>query len=365
MMRFMQFPSRFIARMTLAALWAAAAHGATVVNGRSTVVLETPAARLLIDLGGGSIVDFHLAEGGLNPLHWLAPNDEKVAFRPMAHFLCLDRWGPPSEAEGRNGMPYHGEASRVQWKETSGARNAAAMSAYLPMAGVEIERAVRLSETGAVFTVSETVTNRNKLGKIYNMVQHATIGPPFLDETTVVDSNATRGLMQSSPLPNPEDIEVHWPQALKQGRAVDLRHLTEDPEPNVVTFQLDGEMGWVIATNAAKELLLGYLFSTTDYPWLSFWRHVQNGKPLARGLEFGTTGMHQPFPILTAKLSIWGKPTFQFLDAGASATRRYMGFLAKVPPDFTGVARVNYGNGTIVIEERGGRNRQITVAAGK
>jgi len=86
---------------------------------------------------------------------------------------------------------------------------------------------------------------------------------------------------------------------------------------------------------------------------------------LARGLEFGTTGMHQPFPILTAKLSIWGKPTFQFLDAGASATRRYMGFLAKVPPDFTGVARVNYGNGTIVIEERGGRNRQITVAAGK
>ena len=47
--------------MTLAALWATAARGATVINGRPTVVLESPAAALLIDLGGGSIVDFHLA----------------------------------------------------------------------------------------------------------------------------------------------------------------------------------------------------------------------------------------------------------------------------------------------------------------
>ena len=364
MMRFMQFPSLCIARMTLAALWAAAAHGATVVNGRSTVVLETPAARLLIDLGGGSIVDFHLAEGGLNPLHWLAPNDEKVAFRPMAHFLCLDRWGPPSEAEGRNGMPYHGEASRVQWKETSGARNAAAMSAYLPMAGVEIERAVRLSETGAVFTVSETVTNRNKLGKIYNMVQHATIGPPFLDETTVVDSNAQQGFMQSSPLPNPEQLEIRWPEATKQGKPVDLRRLTTDPDPNVTSFVIDGDLGWVTATNASRELLIGYIFKTADYPWLNIWRHVQNGKPLARGLEFGTTGLHQPFPVLLGKPRIFGRPTFTYLDAGAGATRSYAAFLIKVPQDFSGVDRVLYRAGSIVVQERGGKGRELTITAG-
>jgi hypothetical protein len=66
------------------------------------------------------------------------------------------------------------------------------------------------------FTVSETVTNRNKLGRVYNMVQHATIGPPFLDETTVVDSNAQHGFMQSSPLPNPEQLEIRWPEATKE-----------------------------------------------------------------------------------------------------------------------------------------------------
>jgi hypothetical protein len=108
------------------------------------------------------------------------------------------------------------------------------MSAYLPIAGLEIQRSIRLADSAAVAVVSETVTNRNKLGRIYNMVQHATIGPPFLDETTLVDSNAGRGLMQSSPLPNPEQIEIRWPEATKDGNLVDLRRLTTDADPNVV-----------------------------------------------------------------------------------------------------------------------------------
>src|SRR5437016_3244005 len=265
MMRCMRSTLRLIAQAAfIIAISAAVAPPEVVINGRRTVVVESPAATLLIDLGGGSLVDFHLSGGGLNPLRWLGPGDENAALRPMAHFLCLDRWGQPSAAELRNGMPFHGEASRVEWKELSapegrGAKNLAEMSANLPMAGLEIHRSVKLSESAAVFAVSETVTNRNKLGRIYNMVQHATIGPPFLDETTVVDSNAQRGFMQSSPLPNPEQPEIRWPQAIKQGNPVDLRRLTNDPDPNVVSFVLDGEMGWVTATNASKELLLGWL----------------------------------------------------------------------------------------------------------
>ncbi|MEO6434544.1 MAG: hypothetical protein ABIP55_02130 [Tepidisphaeraceae bacterium] len=348
---------------------AAVARPEVVLNGRRTVVVESPAAVLLVDLGGGSIVDFHLAGGGLNPLRWLGPGDENAALRPMAHFLCLDRWGQPSEAERRNGMPFHGEASRVEWKELiapegSGAKNLAEMSASLPMAGLDVRRSIRLSESAAVFTVSETVTNRNKLGRVYNMVQHPTIGPPFLNETTVVDSNAQRGLMQSSPLPDPEQPEVRWPQAIKQGKPVDLRRLTNDPDPNVVSFVMDGEVGWVTATGVSKGLLLGYIFSTADYPWLNIWRHVQAGKPLARGLEFGTTGLHQPFKILAAKPQIFGKPTFAYLDAGESATRRYTAFLTKVPNDFAGVSSVLYRDGGIVIQERGGNGREVTILAG-
>ena len=55
------------------------------------------------------------------------------------------------------------------------------------------------------------------------MVQHPTIAPPFLDEHTVVDSNGTRGFMQSSPLPDPETWEVKWPYASEKGAQVDVR----------------------------------------------------------------------------------------------------------------------------------------------
>jgi hypothetical protein len=113
MMRCMRSTLRPIARAACTIpILAAVAPPEVVINGRRTVVVESPAATLLIDLGGGSIVDFHLSGGGLNPLHWLGPGDENTALRPMAHFLCLDRWGQPSEAEQRNGMPFHGEASR-------------------------------------------------------------------------------------------------------------------------------------------------------------------------------------------------------------------------------------------------------------
>jgi hypothetical protein len=360
MMRLMRIPRlRQIAPVLLSVMTLArvSAQAEIIVNGRPAVVLQSPAAKLVIDLGGGSIVDFHLAGGGLNPLRWIGPADENAVLRPMAHFLCLDRWGQPSEAELGNGMPFHGEAARVRWRELDvtearDGRIVAAMGATLPMAGLEVRRTVRLSETIAMFSVSETVINRNKLGRIYNMVQHATIGPPFLDETTVVDSNAQRGFMQSNPMPNPEQPETRWPEARKQGQPVDLRHLTSDPDPNVVSFVVDGELGWVTATSASKELLLGYMWRTADYSWLNVWRHVADGKPLARGLEFGTTGLHQPFKVLTTKPSIFGRPTFTYLDAGESSTRSYAAFLVKVPRDFRGVESVLYSGNQLVVHER-------------
>lgn len=341
------------------------AHAEVVTGGRPAVRLENPAASLTIDLGGGSIVDFHLT-GGVSPLHWIAPGDEDKPLRPMAHFLCLDRWGPPSDAELRNGMPFHGEAARVGWKQVGAPERrsggiVATMEATLPLAGMDVRRTVRLSESAAVFTVSETVTNGNKLGRIYNMVQHATIGPPFLDESTVVDSNAGRGFMQSSPLPNPEQPEIRWPEAIDKGKPVDLRRLTDNPDPNVTSFVVDGDLGWVAATNAARELVFGYVFRTADYPWINIWRYVQNGKPAARGLEFGTTGLHQPFKVQLGKPRILGRPTFAYLDAGESVTRVYTAFLAKVPRDFAGVSQVLYRPGSIVVQERGAHGREVTI----
>jgi hypothetical protein len=332
------------------------------VDGRSALVLQSDVAQLVIDLAGGSIKDFHLLDHGLNPLQWdsvdfdstLAETPRKA--RSMGHFLCLDRWGPASEAEIENGMGWHGEASRVLWKVeqdvVQGEDNLeAVMSANLEMAGLSVRRTIRMSRSAAVFEVTEAVTNNRPLGRIYNMVQHPTIGPPFLDETTVVDANAGKGFMQGGSLPNPEQPSVVWPQGLKEGvTPVDLRHLTDDAAPAVVSFVIDAEYGWTTAVNAGQGLLIGYVWQTEEYAWFDAWRHVIDDKPFARGLEFGTSGLHQPFPILVQKGKIFDRQLFVYIDAGETVTRSYLNFLTSVEGDFTGVRNVTFDGVNLTVE---------------
>jgi hypothetical protein len=358
-----------VALPVLAAAATALPAGAeSLHDGRPAAVYETTAAKLVIDLGGGSIVDFRLAKDGLNPLRWLGPGHEKLTLRPMAHFVCLDRWGQPSQAEQSKGMPFHGEATSVRWEEVRPPTAeqgyvTGEMKASLPLAGLEIRRIVRLAAQAPVFTVTEVVTNRNRLGRAYNMVQHPTIGPPFLDESVIVDANAGKGLMQSSPLPNPEEPAIWWPLALGADGPVDLRRLHADPAPPVTSFVVEGEHGWVTAVNPSRRLLLGYLWKTADYPWLNIWRHVIDGKPLARGLEFGTTGLHQPFEVLLSKGSIFGRRLFSYLDAGQSAGRSYAAFLLETPPGFAGVRSLSYKDGRIVLREQASTPRELAIEA--
>jgi hypothetical protein len=241
----------------------------------------------------------------------------------------------------------------------------AELVATLPMAGFEVTRRMRLSDGAALLRVSESVANINRLGRVYNMVQHPSIAPPFLDETTLVDANARQGFMQSSPLPNPERPAIVWPHALKDGQPVDLRNLTNDDVPDVASFTIDDEYGWVTASNASKGLLIGYIWKTSDYPWLNIWRNVINGKPAARGLEFGTTGLHQPVGFLVAKGKIFDRSIYAYIDAGQTIARSYAAFLFKIPSDYRGVARITYDSGRLTLRERASvPTRDLTMAAG-
>jgi hypothetical protein len=266
-------------------------------------------------------------------------------------------------------MPFHGEAAKVEWRVTRGPESRggaveAEMTAVLPLAGLEVRRLVRLSEMDALITVRETVTNKNPLGRLYNMVQHPTIGAPFLDGTVLVDANAGRGFMQGSPLPNPETPEVRWPRALHQGRSIDMRRLTDSHDPNVVSYTIDAEYGWTTAVHPGQRLLIGYLWKRAEYPWFNAWRHMEKGKPAYRGLEFGTTGLHQPFPTLVAKGRIFDQPLYVYLDAGESVTRSFALFLFRTPPGYQGVARVTYTGGRLTLRERGAAARELTMRVG-
>ncbi len=335
---------------TLAAVSLIAAE--EIFEGRRSVVLHGEEARLVIDILGGSIVSFELNEQGLNPLRW-ANDGPANQPRQMSHFLCLDRWGPPSDAEKANGMPFHGEAGHVEWQVLEQDATTAKMKAVLPLAGLEIERSVWLAPQGSWFQVQETVTNINKLGRIYNMVQHASIGPPFLDEGVLVDSNATRGFPRGGTMPNPEEPSALWPEAPRpDGTMADLRRLTNDSTPDVASYVIDEDIGWVTAANPAKGLLIGYVWQTEEYPWLNIWRRIDNGVPSARGIEFGTTGLHEPYPTLVKKGTIFGRPIYRYIDAAEAQTRSYVAFLAEIPDGYQGVDGLVYENGTLTLIER-------------
>jgi len=160
------------------------------VKGRPALVLEGAAARVVVDLLGGSITDFHLQGQDTNPLDW---GRERVWNGPgsMGHFLCLDRWASVSEAEAKNGMPGHGEATAVVWRVVRGPEErdgfiTAEMTAELPLAGLAVRRVIRLDKDRAFFTVREEVENIGKLGRAVDVALDGGLG--FLQFVALEDA---------------------------------------------------------------------------------------------------------------------------------------------------------------------------------
>ena len=345
-----------------------------------SLVLKNGLSQVTLDRWGGGIIDFHYLDHGVNPLSWRATED----IEPLSpdgpnlqgHFICFDRWGAPSPAEEKMGMPYHGEAPRVVWKRLDPGAGEAAdselrMGCELPLAGMEVKRTVRLQENEASLTVTEAVTNVRAAGRVYNLVQHPSIAPPFLDDTTIVDCNASHGLVQEEPVPQSTDDADHWPRISIGGTLANLRFFRSSDEGasghDVSAFIFDPEVeyGWVTAATPTAGLLVGYLWKISEYPWLNMWRYRHQGRVSARGLEFGTTGIHQPFPTLLELGQVLDRRVYEYLDAGETETRSYILFLARIPHDFQGVASAEYDGAQLRIRERReDQPRSLTVDVG-
>lgn len=355
------------------------------VGTRELTTLRLRDAALSIDAAGGSLASFQLGQRP-NPLCWDSAVHDNLdptvtAPRPLGHFLCLDRWGPPSEEEERQGMPYHGEATSRHWHWRSSAASAARLGAQLPMAGLEVERSVELltcsaraswsfETRAALARIRDEVKNINKLGRILNMVQHPSIAPPFLTAETRVDCNGKRGFTQASRGCSDVlwDAQREFPVAVTANGAQDARCMTGGND-DVFSYEVNQSdpHGWVTAFTPSQGLLLGYLWPRCHYPWVSLWCSSTDGEPRARGLEFGTTGLHQPFPILTRHPRIFGLPTFEHLDAMETFQKSFCCFLLEIPTDFCGVQAISVATAgtatTLRLSEKGSeRTFEVTVS---
>ncbi len=328
----------------------------------SLISLHNDKTILTIDLFGGAITNFHLKSIDINPLSFVfskeqMPENNKDGVPYKGHFLCLGRWGEPSSDEINAGLPNHGQVANILWGlEKISAQNNLEMKALARLEGLRVNRKIILDEENPVFVVKEVVQNFGSLGRLYNIVQHPTLAAPFLDQDTIVDCNAGVGFDQAF-YKQIGSNTLHWPFAKNDKQnEIDLRKSSQ-PYNAVFSFVIkkDDEHGWLTAFSPKHNLLFGYVWKRSDYPWIHLWQHYADDIIQYRGIEFGTAGIHQPFnEILNTASILFDEKTVAFIDAGESITKNYFSFIYNTDAECEEVEEINIVNDQIQIKTKNG-----------
>ncbi|MEO5603298.1 MAG: hypothetical protein ABIR06_20425 [Cyclobacteriaceae bacterium] len=332
-----------------------------------TSTIDNPMASLTIDAFGGALVDFHLRESKINPLTFRFTKDQmpvnnKSGAPYQGHFLCLGRWGEPSVGEKKAGIPDHGHFANTLWTCSLSEGGSLKMHAESGLEGLKIDRSIQMDEHVGLYMVSETVMNIHSLGRLYNMVQHPTLAPPFLNNSTTIQCNALKGFHYKN-YADPESNASDWPYGIEKDKTIrDLRFCVEGTS-SVFCFIINdhSRYGWITAYSPDAQLLIGYLWLRNDYPWINVWKDWDNGNIKYCGLEFGTTGIHQPFAeiLKQQKAKVFGNDCLKYIDAGESVCRKYISFLVQTPDDFDETVSVDVDDRSIQI--KGHNNPPITL----
>lgn len=304
------------------------------------ITLTNDQLKVTIDTYGGAFTEIIHREQPVNPLTWgveadQMPENNRDGAPFQGHFLCLGRWGQPSKGEMAAGVPHNGEPANSLWSVSQQTETRVEMNAGAPLDGMVVTRSVSLLPTAPVFRVSESFTNTFSLSRPTNVVQHITLGPPFLSPALRVNTNATHGFNQKFAMPDPHRLSYEWPMGIADttGRQIDLRRT--DEEENYVTTHLfpdTATYGWVTALQPEDGLLLGYVWKLDEYPWINIWNYYAEGQPAAKGLEFGTTGIGAPYEaLITQDTRFREKTSFEYIDAGETLDKSFAGFLISVP----------------------------------
>jgi hypothetical protein len=329
----------------------------------NTIRIENAVSSVEIERQGGAIASFTLKNTDINPLNWAlaveqmpANNRSGAVFK--GHFLCVGRWGSPSPGEIQAGIPHNGEPSRDWWEvlPTSG-KGHVHMKIQAPLDGLLVERKVIMDDKHPVFAVQETFINQNTFGRVNNVVQHVTLGPPFLSAETMVYSNAKEGFLQSTSWPDPHAQTYTWPYAkdMVNHKDIDLQK-SDYPGNYVSTHIFEDSTGWVVVHDPHHHLWIGYLWHTGEYPWINVWHQVDGNRPIAKGIEFGTTGIGRDYKdLLSLDSRFYGRLSFEYLDAGEKIHKKYLAFLLEAPEDDGIVQQVQWLDKALILTTTQGR----------
>lgn len=366
----------------------------TFWHGRKAYLLKNDTIQLVTLTGGGHIAEFRFVDGSpfsqLSPL-WVPPwkSMEPYEYREKVHSrlygsllegkllsgiaghnICLDYFGPPTQAETRLGLSQHGEAPMSKWQKivsrTDRQKTSLTLSTRLPAAGLTFTRNLRLQRGAPVIYFTETVVNENRKDHFFHWVQHVTLGPPFVSpHDSRVALPGSRGMTFPHPYNSKNSLlatnsSFRWPLAPSlKGGVVDLTHTLLRPGTGIVVGVLldpRSKLGFVAALNLRHRLLIGYCFDRSDFPWVAVWEENRaiEGPPWkkrteTRGLEFGTTALPVQRHENASMGSLFGVPTYASVPARGRKTVRYLAFLTQIPSELAEIRKIGIEGDEIVV----------------
>jgi hypothetical protein len=349
------------------------------VHGRPGWVIENGAVHLALLRGGGHIGEVRLLSD--DPRLAISPLFVPAGNGYMGHLVCFPHYGPASAEERQQGLRGHGEAGSVDWQQTKPPRiDATGVSFFygadLPKTQYRIERTVSINAGEAIVRVDETVENLAVYDRPYNYQQHATFGAPFVvPDRTVLDMSGTKAMSDPRRTAGGQwatGREFDWPRAPKtDGSTISLREFHAVPnrdgsEGQVYTPVLadpSRDLAWFTLYTVDAPLLVGYVFSRADHPWIVDWQNqprADSSAGTARGIEFGTSPFDEGLRKSVERQTMFGASTYRWIGSRQKLSTSFTLFLTKIPSGFAGVQDLSARDGRIVITERDTR-RELPV----
>jgi hypothetical protein len=328
-------------------------------RNRKAVQIEAGKVRVTVLVEGGHIAEIQHKPSGINPL-WSPPwtsidpskydpdkhpeyggNAESRLLAGIAgHNVCLDLFGGPSDEEAAAGMNVHGEGSVVPY-HIKAANSGLVAVAELPGARLKFERLIHISPLHNLVRISEKVENLAPWDRPIAWQQHVTLGPPFLERgVTELHAPATRSKVFEGAFGNTYQpaAEFEWPHAPRMdGGTSDLGVFTSETSSAGYTAHLMDpaqEQAFFIAFSRKRELLFGYVWKRSDFPWMGIWEEnfsranpPWNGQTMARGIEFGASPMPETRRSMIERATMFGVPCYRWIPAKSSVRVDYCAFI--------------------------------------
>ena len=344
-------------------------------EGQNATVLSSGTIDLTVLTQGAAVASLVLTDEGepldplWNPLRLAREAGKQAEFDGAAgHFLTLD------------GLAAPGGEVRQQAFSVSPSREEKAsiltVSGTLPRSYESMTRTYKVVDGESVVTVDTVIENLQNVERPLEWMEEATFGAPFIvPGVSAVDISGTRSVTKRydpadslAPLERRllSEDEFTWPMVTGVSRRpINLRNSPGNPrfvDDFTTLLNPSREFAFVTVINTFRQLVIGYVFRTADYPWIRHWGYFPSEHAEVRRIAFGTEPLEMSQRDAVSMGSMWDAPVYRKLPARGKLSTRFLMFTARTPDGFRKVDDVRLENGELVVEDKGS-GKTIRLAA--